>query len=153
MSTAITIHVLSAIIWVGGMFFAHFMLRPSSNEILEPPLRLTLWVEVFKRFFVWVWLSSVAIIISGYWMIFGVFGGMAISGTYIHIMSLSGLTMFAIYSFIYFKPYQALKKAVAEQDFPTGGKQMNTIRLLVTTNLVLGILTVIVASAGKYWAI
>jgi uncharacterized membrane protein len=153
MSAAITIHILSAIIWVGGMFFAHFMLRPSSNEILEPPLRLALWVAVFKRFFFWVWIASITIILSGYWMIFGIFGGMANTGTSIHIMSLMGLIMFAIYSFIFFKPYQALKLAVEEKNYPLGGQQMNKIRLLVTTNLVLGLLTVVIASAGKYWAI
>ena len=153
MSFAIALHILSATIWVGGMFFAHFMLKPSSNEILQPPLRLALWVAVFKRFFLWVWLVSITIIVSGYWMIFGVFGGMANIGTSVHIMSLMGLIMLVIFSFIFFKPYQALKTAVKEKNYPLAGQKMNSIRLLVTANLVLGICTIIIASAGKYWTI
>jgi uncharacterized membrane protein len=99
-SFVITLHILSTIIWVGGMFFAHFILRPSAIEVLEPPLRLTLWVSVFKRFFFWVWIASIMLPITGYWMIFGIFGGMANTGIYIHIMSLTGLIMLAIYSYI-----------------------------------------------------
>ncbi|MFK5893339.1 MAG: CopD family protein [Pseudomonadota bacterium] len=152
-SITITLHILATIIWVGGMFFAHFILRPSAMEILEPPLRLTLWVSVFKRFFLWVWIASIALPITGYWMIFGIFGGMANTGVYIHIMSLNGLIMLAIYSYIYFKPFQALQQAVAEKDYPLGGKHINSIRILVTINLFLGLFTAIVASGGKYWGI
>jgi uncharacterized membrane protein len=152
-SFVITLHILSTIIWVGGMFFAHFILRPSAIEVLEPPLRLTLWVSVFKRFFFWVWIASIMLPITGYWMIFGIFGGMANTGIYIHIMSLTGLIMLAIYSYIYFKPFQALQQAVAKKNYPLGGKLINNIRIFVTINLFLGIFTVVVASGGKYLSI
>ena len=42
MSVAITLHLLAALIWVGGMFFAHMALRPAVNTMLEPPQRLPL---------------------------------------------------------------------------------------------------------------
>jgi len=83
-------------------------------------------------------------------MIYGVFGGMANTGIYIHVMHLMGWVMIFIYSYIYFKPFQALKAALAAQNYPEGGKQINTIRLLVTINLVLGLSTSIIASGGKY---
>ena len=51
MSVNIALHLLSAVIWVGGMFFAHMALRPAAAQVLEPPHRLQLWVQVFKRFF------------------------------------------------------------------------------------------------------
>ena len=152
-SIAITLHILASIIWIGGMFFAHFMLRPSAIEILEPPLRLPLWVAVFKRFFFWVWIASILLPLTGYWMIFSVFGGMENTGNYIHIMSLTGLIMLVIYAYIFFKPFQALKQAVDEKNYPLGAKQIDTIRVLVTTNLYLGLLTVIIASGGKYMGI
>lgn len=153
MSIAISLHILSVVIWVGGMFFAHFMLRPSTIEVLEPPLRLTLWLAVFKRFFFWVWIASIMVVLSGYWIIFGIFNGMANTGIPIHIMSLNGLVMLLIFNFIYFKPYQKFKCAVEEKDYPIAAQQMNNIRLLVTTNLIIGLLTIVIASAGKYWAI
>ncbi len=148
---AFTLHLIGAVIWVGGMFFAHMVLRPSAVEKLEPPQRLPLWVAVFGRFFFWVWVAVGTIIITGYWMIFDVFGGLAgLKAHYIHAMHGIGLVMSGIYAYIFFIPYQQLKTAVANQEYPTGGALMNKIRLLVTTNLVLGLITVIIASGGKY---
>ena len=60
MKFMIMLHVLGIVIWVGGMFFAHQILRPVAADLLEPPLRLPLWVGVFKRFFPWVWVCVAA---------------------------------------------------------------------------------------------
>ncbi len=150
-SLAFTIHILGAVIWVGGMFFAHMILRPSAIEKLEPPRRLPLWLAVFGRFFFWVWISVIAILITGYWMIFDVFGGLAgLKATYIHIMHAIGLIMTAIYAYIYFVLFQQFKTAVNAGNFPQGGAIINKIRNMVMTNLVLGLITIIVASGGKY---
>lgn len=150
-SFAFTLHLIAAVIWVGGMFFAHMVLRPSALEKLEPSLRLALWVAVFGRFFFWVWIAVVTILISGYWMIFDVFGGLlGLKVLYIEIMHVIGLIMSCIYTYIFFVPYQQLKTAVANKEYPTCGALMDKIRQLVTTNLVLGIITIIVASGGKY---
>ena len=80
MPLAITLHLLAAIIWVGGMFFAYMALRPVAGSLLEPPVRLKLWTQVFSRFFPWVWLTVLVLLITGLWMIFGVYGGMAKAG-------------------------------------------------------------------------
>jgi len=62
LAIAITLHTLSAVIWVGGMFFAHFALRPAANHLLEPPLRLFLafmgvWLKRRYLFILcWHWL-------------------------------------------------------------------------------------------------
>ena len=50
---ALIIHIFAAVVWVGGMFFAHQVLR-SAAAALEPPSRLVLWSRVFGRFFAWV---------------------------------------------------------------------------------------------------
>jgi len=150
-SIAFTLHLISAVIWVGGMFFAHMVLRPSAVEKLEPPNRLPLWVAVFGRFFFWVWIAVITILITGYWMIFDVFGGLlGLKAMYIQAMHAIGLIMTGIYTYIYFVPYQQLKAAVAEKQFPVGGAIMNKIRQLVTINLVLGLITIIIAGGGKY---
>ncbi|MCK5664972.1 MAG: CopD family protein [Thiotrichaceae bacterium] len=150
-SIALTLHIIAATIWVGGMFFAHMILRPSSVEKLEPPLRLPLWNAVFGRFFFWVWISIITILITGYWIIIDIYGDiLSLQITYIQLMHFVGLLMTAIFSYIFFVPYQAFKTAVEAGNFPAGGEQMNKIRQLVTINLVLGIITIIVASAGKF---
>src|SRR5512139_2957914 len=102
MSFAIVLHLLSAVIWVGGMFFAHQVLRPVAAELLEPPLRQPLWVGVFTRFFPVVWGAILLIPITGYWMMFAVFGGFGAVGLYVHIMHALGLLMIALFLYVYF---------------------------------------------------
>ena len=153
MNFAIPLHVLSVVVWVGGMFFAHMILRPTAVDTLEPPLRLRLWAGVFGRFFPWVWISILLILASGFWMIFGVYGGMGGLALHVHLMFGMGLTMMLVFCYIYFVPYAALRKAVAAEDWPEGGQALAGIRRLVTFNLVLGILTVIVSTGGVYWSL
>ena len=88
MNTAVSLHILAAIIWIGGMFFAVLVLRPAAGP-LEPPERLDLWRRVFARFFPWVWLSLVLLLGTGYWMIFEGFGGFAQLPLHIHLMHAS----------------------------------------------------------------
>jgi uncharacterized membrane protein len=150
MSYSIALHLLSAVIWVGGMLFAHSALRPAAVQVLEPPLRLELWVQVFRRFFVLVWLSILILLITGYWMLFSYFGGFANAGLHIHIMQGGGIMMIMIYLHVFFSPYRRLKQAVIVQDYPLAGAQLNQIRQLVGLNIILGLLVITVASAGRY---
>lgn len=149
MSLAIALHVLSVVVWVGGMFFAYMALRPAAVEVLEPPLRLQLWVATFKRFFPWVWLAIALILGSGYWMIFK-FGGFGNLPLYIHVMNGLGLLMMAIYLHVFFVPFQRLRKAVSAEIWPDGGKHLGQIRMLVGTNTILGLLTIAIATGGRY---
>jgi len=109
MSVSIALHLLSAILWIGGMMFAHMMLRPAAAQVLEPPLRLKLWVQVFKRFFLWVWIAVITLLASGYWMVFGFFGGFDKVGSHVHIMHGLGIVMVLLFLFVYFVPYRKLR--------------------------------------------
>ena len=151
MALAITLHILSVVIWVGGMFFAYMALRPAAGSLLEPSARQTLWVAVFKRFFVWVWISIITLLITGFWMIFAELGGMENLGLHIHIMLSLGIFMMLLFMHVYFGPFRRLQYAVIESNWETGGVKLNQIRILVKTNLILGLLVVIVASVGRYW--
>lgn len=136
-----TLHLLAAIIWVGGMFFAHLCLRPAALATLDPPQRLSLWRAVFSRFFLWVWVSIITLIVTGMGLVMGV-GGTAAAPVHIHIMMTLGYVMAGVFVFIYFMPYRALSKAVDAQEWSRAGTALSRIRVLVTLNLVLGIVTV-----------
>lgn len=151
MAISLAVHVLSVVIWVGGMFFAYMVLRPAAAEKLDPPQRLNLWNNVFSRFFPWVWLSIIAILITGYWMLFVPFGGMANAPVFIHIMHTLGLIMVAIFMHVFFAPYKRLKRAVDLSDWPAGGKALAQIRVLVGINLLIGVITILIATAGKFY--
>ena len=144
---ALSVHVLGIIVWVGGMFFAHQALRPAAVSTLEPPQRLPLWVATFQRFFPWVWVSIVLVLVSGLWML----TLYPKAPVFIHIMLGLGIIMMLIYLHVFFAPYKKLKLAVAEQRWPDGAKALNQIRFLIGINLSIGLITVVVAIAGKYY--
>lgn len=136
------LHVLATVVWVGGMFFAYLCLRPVAAAMLEPPQRLGMWNGVFGRFFPWVWLSVILLLASGHGIIQQM-GGMAGLPVHIHVMLGLGYVMAAIFVYLYFLPYPRLRRAVAEQDWKAGGAALNRIRMLVGTNLTLGLANII----------
>lgn len=148
MGIAIMFHVMAVVIWVGGMFFAYMALRPVAAAQLEPPERLRLWDGVFKRFFPWVWVCILAILVSGYWVIFADMGGMPgiRQLPYIHVMIGLGTLMMLVFFHVFFAPYKRLKRAVAAGDWPAGGAALGQIRQLVGINTLLGLLTIAVAT-------
>lgn len=146
---AIALHGLAATVWVGGMFFAYIVLRPSLM-LLEPHRRLTLWSGVFKRFFPWVWMSVLVLPLTGYWLIFSAFGGFATSPVYVHIMHMVGLIMIALFVYLYYRPYVALKLAVGQEDWQAAGIALNRVRHMVLINLVLGLILLVCVYAGRY---
>lgn len=151
MGIALTLHVLAAIVWVGGMFFAWMILRPVSASQLEPPARLTFWLGVFDRFFPWVWAAVVVLMASGFWIVLAVLGGFENAAMHIHVMAGLALVMTAIFLWIYFAPYRQLRDAVGRENWPEGGKALGRIRHLVGVNLVLGLLTAASGSGGRYF--
>jgi len=150
MPLAISLHLLAAVVWVGGMFFAYLALRPVAANLLEPPLRLALWVQVFKRFFPWVWMAVVVLLGTGFWMLFAVFGGMTQVGVHVHLMIALGVVMVLLFMHVYYGPFRRLQQAVIISDWPAGAAKLNQIRKLIATNLILGLLIVVIASSGRY---
>ena len=147
---ALALHLLTALIWVGGMFFAIMVLRLAAGE-LEPPVRAPLWGRVFQKFFPWVWMAVIILPLTGYWMIFAVWGGFANMPIHAHIMHGLGLIMIAVYLHLWFAPYKRFRAALAVEDIPTAGANLNQIRILVTVNLVIGLVNAVVGSTGRYW--
>ncbi len=144
-----TLHVLSILVWVGGMVFAHCFLRPAVAA-LEPPLRLRLMHDVLGRFFKAVLVASLLTLASGVWMLGRVAkqvvqaGGrfeMPLSWT---VMAVLGVVMVAIFLHIRFALYRRLDRAVGASDWTAGGAALAQIRTWVSVNLGLGLLIVVV---------
>ncbi|BCO32749.1 hypothetical protein TspCOW1_28520 [Thiohalobacter sp. COW1] len=150
MPVLISLHLLAAVVWIGGMFFAWMALRPVAASLLEPPLRLPLWSQTFAKFFPWVWLAVILLPVTGYWMLFDVFGGMGRAGMHIHLMQGIGWLMILLFMHVFFAPYKRLRRAVAAGDWPAGGQQLAIIRKLIGINLTLGLVLVVIVAAGRY---
>jgi uncharacterized membrane protein len=147
MALSLFLHVLSVVVWVGGMFFAYMALRPVAASVLEPPQRLTLWSGVFGKFFPWVWASVVLILLSGLHMLMA-FGGSS-APHYAWTMLALGVLMMLIFGHVFFSPYKKLRHAVSDQNWKAGGAALAQIRLLIGINLSLGLLTIAVVFLGR----
>jgi uncharacterized membrane protein len=147
---AVGLHILAAVVWVGGMFFAYMCLRPAAGP-MEPPDRLALWGRGFERFFPWVWASVVVLPVTGNGMIFFVLGGFASAGMHVHLMQAVGWVMILLFIHLWFAPYGRFKRALAADDQAEAGRYLNQIRLIIAINLMLGLLTALIGATGRYW--
>lgn len=147
------IHVLSIIVWIGGMVFALYFLRPAVSS-LDAPQRVRLMHEVLGRFFNAVLWAAGLTLASGLWMIGRVAkqavqsGGsfsMPIEWT---VMSGLGVLMILIFAHIRFALYKRLSRAVTAAAWPAGGAALDSIRTWVTVNLVIGVVIVLVTQLG-----
>lgn len=148
---AISIHIIAATLWVGGIFLVFQVFRPAAMS-LEPPIRLKLFLNVFSRFFPWVWLFIVLLVLSGYWDWQSRFSALEPTPIYLHAMHIIGWVMIALFAWLYFKPFAQLKKAIAEENYPLAGATINTkMKPIIIINLTLGLLEAIIGVTGPYW--
>lgn len=148
-ATLKTLHVLSIIVWIGGMVFAHFFLRPAVAQ-LEPPLRLRLMHDILGRFFKAVLVASLLALASGIAML----GRVVIPGAHSAdrvampfawtLMSILGIAMVAIFMLIRFVFFKRLDRAVIASNWADGGAALGQIRKWVLINLAIGILVLVV---------
>jgi uncharacterized membrane protein len=136
---ALFLHLLGVAVWIGGMIFAHFCLRPAIAD-LSPQLRLPLWESVFTRFFNWVAASVLVILLTGGFLLTQ-FGG-ARAALPLHAMAGLGIVMMLIFGHIRFGVFPKIRRAVQSQNWPDGARAVGTIRRLVLVNIVLGVVTV-----------
>ena len=134
----LVLHLLGAVLWVGGMFFALVVLRPSI-AVVPGPARLDLHRQVFRRFFMVIWHVMPVMLATGFAMVFVVYGGFRSVPWNVQAMALLGLLMSAIFVWLYFGPWAMLRRG----DDPAS---VDRIRRLVQVNLVLGLIVVVVAA-------
>jgi uncharacterized membrane protein len=146
MALLVALHVLAAVVWVGGMFFAYMVLRPAAGP-LETAERLALWHRVFGRFFPWVWACIVLLLVSGYVMLFRAFGGFAGAPLHVNVMQTIGIVMMMCCSCICSLRLGAASAAPSKgKPFPKPPSSLGR-----SINLALGLLTVAVGASGRFW--
>ncbi len=141
------LHVLSAMIWVGGMFFAWMVLRPAAANTLTGPVRLALWQDVFQRFFRWVWLAIVLLPISGVALLEWRFTGFVGAPKYVQVMMGLYIAMLALFLRVQMLQLPQLRRAISTEDWQSGASTLGNIRRLVGFNLLLGLSIVAIAAA------
>ena len=147
-----TLHLLSIIVWVGGMSFAHFFLRPALSA-LEAPARVILMHAVLERFFATVLYMTGIALVSGIWMMVIFSGQAAQAGVSATpplgwtIMAALGMLMVAIFGHIRFVLFKRLHEAVLADKWAVAAAALASIRSWVRINLGLAILVVVAVAA------
>jgi uncharacterized membrane protein len=134
------LHLAAAIVWLGGMTFMLFALRPALVAQLQGQARLELLALVLKRFFAMV-LGAVAVLLLTGLHLYGA-GAKAVGMSSIplswHLMAGLGITMIFLFGHIYFAGLKGLKRAVDAANWPGAAAKAGQIHKLVVVNFVLG---------------
>jgi uncharacterized membrane protein len=146
-----TLHLFAAALWIGGMFFSLFILRPVCLRALEGPARLMLMIGVMSRFFGTVWLLVPLLLLSGFGMLNGMNASAGAIGWHVILMLVIGLTMAAIFIYAFFIPFRRARQAYDIKDGATTGKQLEIIRKLVITNFGLSLILVLAGGMGRFF--
>lgn len=152
-ATLKVLHFLSVIVWLGGMFFTLFCLRPGAAR-LPPAERVPLMQAVLQRFFGIVQWTALVTLASGGWMVGRVASTTKATGAPFNmplewtIMAGLGLLMVAIFGHVRFALFRRVQRASAAQDWPAGAVALKAIRDWVAVNLTIGVVIVVVVIAG-----
>ncbi len=148
------LHLLSVIVWVGGMFFMHVCLRPAAAEVLEPPARIRLMHATMRRFFDVVTVAIVVAMLSGAAMI-GIASYAATRTGLAFNMPLDWYAMVAlfivmllVFAHVRVALFRRLATALAAEAWPDAARAITSIRLEIVINLVLGIFIVVIVRLG-----
>ncbi|MCV2360314.1 CopD family protein [Paucibacter sp. TC2R-5] len=146
-----TLHLLAIIVWLGGMCFSYFFLRPAAAQ-LEAPVRVRLMHAVMGRFFKATFWASLLVLGSGVWMLGRVAKQVVQSGGVFQmplawtVMAVLGCVMVAIFMHIKFALYKKLSRSVGAEDWAAGGQALAQIRNWLAFNLGLGTLVVTIVT-------
>ena len=135
MIVAQPLHVLAVLVWVGGMFFAHLILRPSVGA-LDAAVRLAQWRCVFARFFPWVWVSIARVArqrlrhgVRPLWRLRG------ICRSHVNIMQGLGIIMMLAFAHLLLGAVAAVPPRRRRRRLAGSGGAAGRIRGIVTFNL------------------
>ena len=142
------IHLLAAVVWVGGMVFVLFCLRPAAISVLPPPQRIPLMHAALLRFFKFVVMAIALLLATGGAMIFTV-GAKNMPVAWMWMVGL-GVVMMSVFFHLRAVPFARLGKCVETQDWPVAASQLERLRLGVLLNLAIGLAIFAVMKLGRH---
>ena len=141
----LAVHLLSAVIWVGGGFYTVVVLRPALN-LLDAAPRLQVQMQTLKKLFFYIWHAMPLMILTGWAMVFLAWGGFGALPWSINAMQGLGILMALIFIYTFFDPWQRLRRAVRP-----GPELFARVRNLTTLNVVFGAVTIVAGALGHSW--
>ena len=141
-SIIVFLHVISAVIWVGGMIAIRFAVHYSMQNIEDPKVKLGRTLENLKRFFYIVIPTIITLLITAIIMIIALgFKGTALYNI-VMVKEIIWTIMLIIFITIYMKRNKA-QKAFDNGDFANTKKQLIPIATyFIPINIVLGLVAI-----------
>ena len=133
------IHVLSAIVWIGGMIAIRVAVHPSLQTIESPQIKLGKTLEIMGRLLNMVIPMIIALIITAVLLAIG--EGLKETQLYPTVLLKEGIwtVMTIIFIVIYIKRHQA-EKLFKQRDFAEAKESVKLIpNLLLPINITLGL--------------
>ncbi len=143
------LHLVAVVVWIGGMMFAHFCLRPAALDTLQPPQRLPLMSSALGRFFVIVGWSLALLWGSGIAMFAHQYYGGATPPWSWNAMAAIAALMTLLFAAIALRRHPRMRAALETGELPAAAAALDGIRRLVVANLALGWLTMAIATLGR----
>lgn len=143
------LHLSAVVTWIGGMVFAHGCLRPAAAATLAPAQRLPLMAAALGRFFVLVGASLLVLWGSGIAMFVAHWRAGGRAPLTWNLMALIAAVMTAVFVLIVMRGHPRMRRALSDGALPQAAAALDEIRRLVVLNLVLGFLTLAVATLGR----
>ena len=139
MLLVIILHVLSAIVWIGGMVAIRFAVHPAMQHISEPNIKLARILEILKNFFNIVGVFIVLLLITALIMSLAVDYQSSGLGLFIHIKE--GIWTLMTIIFIYItKKRDNAQNAFLKSDFALAKRELEPIaKYFIPINIILGI--------------
>ena len=138
------LHLIAGIVWMGGMTFMLFALRPAALDTLEAQPRAVLMGQVWKRFYALVLVAVVVLFATGTHLYTQTFratrlatgvGGVPVGW---NVMLVLGVIMMLIFGHIYFAGFKKYKRALASSQWPVAAKAAGLMHTMTLVNFTLG---------------
>ena len=138
------LHLIAGIVWMGGMTFMLFALRPAALACMDAQPRAILMGQVWKRFYALVLVAIVALFATGTHLYTATFratrlatgdGGVPLGW---NVMLVLGLLMMLIFGHLYFAGFKKYKRAVAAGQWPIAAKAASLMHTMTLINFTLG---------------
>ena len=143
------LHLIAGIVWMGGMTFMLFALRPAAIGEMNAQPRALLMLQVWRRFYAWVLLAIAVLFITGSHLYSATFratklatgqGNVPLGW---NIMLALGIAMMLIFGHIYFAGFKKYKRSVAAADWSLAAKAAGLIHTMTLLNFSLGWLAIL----------
>ncbi|ATB69393.1 hypothetical protein SJPD1_1283 [Sulfurospirillum diekertiae] len=132
------LHIISAVIWVGGMIAIKFAVHPVIQSIEEPKIKLGKTLHIVGRLFNLVMPFIVLIVLCG----FIILKGTGLSGVVVHIKESLWTIMTLNYVYMYIKRTHA-QTLFDRGDFASAKEQVRLLpNVLLPLNIVLGVVAI-----------